>query len=231
MIDGVLRLADRTVAGDHDAARRYRLDRPDGDARRARRRGNRQPAHPAPGLRRLDRCAGRAGQHARRAGGDACRASRVDIAGLTTPVPFVPEHTPVIRLIEVFRKAHRRIAVVVDEYGVTEGIVSATDVLESIAGALPELGELPGGSGGPPGRRLAAHRRHAADRRVRGACRTPRPARRANSRRSPASSSTSSATCPRSATRSRCDGMTFEVVDHRRAARRPGAGPAARAAA
>ena len=67
----------------------------------------------------------------------------VDIAGLTTPVPFVPEHTPVIRLIEVFRKAHRRIAVVVDEYGVTEGIVSATDILQSIAGALPEPGESP----------------------------------------------------------------------------------------
>ena len=67
----------------------------------------------------------------------------LDIGGLMTTVPFVPERIPVIRLIEVFRRAHRRIAVVVDEYGVTEGLVSATDILESIAGALPEPGEAP----------------------------------------------------------------------------------------
>ena len=65
----------------------------------------------------------------------------VDIGGLMASVPFVPEHMPVIRLIEVFRRAHRRTAIVVDEYGVTEGMVSATDILESIAGALPEPGE------------------------------------------------------------------------------------------
>ena len=65
----------------------------------------------------------------------------IDIAGLMVAVPFVPEHTPVIRLIETFRKAQSRTAIVIDEYGVTEGVVSATDILESIAGALPEPGE------------------------------------------------------------------------------------------
>jgi magnesium and cobalt exporter, CNNM family len=56
-------------------------------------------------------------------------------------VPFVPDRTPILRLIEVFRRGRTRAAVVIDEYGATEGIVSATDILESIAGALPEPGE------------------------------------------------------------------------------------------
>jgi putative hemolysin len=71
----------------------------------------------------------------------ALAGAPLDLGKLMTAVPFVPEHMPVIRLIEVFRRSRRRTAVVVDEYGVTEGIVSASDILESIAGALPKPGE------------------------------------------------------------------------------------------
>ncbi|CAK0744353.1 putative hemolysin [Azospirillaceae bacterium] len=51
---------------------------------------------------------------------------------------IVHDRTQVLRLLDLFRQASQRLAIVVDEYGSFEGIVSVTDVLESIAGDLPE---------------------------------------------------------------------------------------------
>jgi magnesium and cobalt exporter, CNNM family len=41
----------------------------------------------------------------------------------------------------MFRREGIHFAVVVDEYGITQGLVTALDILEGIAGALPERGE------------------------------------------------------------------------------------------
>ena len=65
----------------------------------------------------------------------------IDIAGLMGRSLFVAEQTPVLKLIDLFRRQGLRTAVVVDEYGATQGIVTATDVLEGVAGALPDQGD------------------------------------------------------------------------------------------
>lgn len=56
----------------------------------------------------------------------------------------IHESMPIFRLLEQFRQAPLRLAVVVDEYGGIEGIVTQTDLLEAIAGDLPHVeGEEP----------------------------------------------------------------------------------------
>lgn len=57
------------------------------------------------------------------------------------PALSVPDTTPVLRLLDQFRQSGQHIAIVVDEYGSVEGLVSVTDILESVTGELPERGE------------------------------------------------------------------------------------------
>jgi CBS domain containing-hemolysin-like protein len=52
-----------------------------------------------------------------------------------------PEHLTLLSALEQFRQAQTHFAFVVDEFGSVEGIVTLTDVMETIAGNLPEDGE------------------------------------------------------------------------------------------
>ncbi len=50
---------------------------------------------------------------------------------------FVPESTPGLKMLELFKQSGNHIALVVDEYGVIQGLVTLNDVLEAIIGDLP----------------------------------------------------------------------------------------------
>lgn len=69
------------------------------------------------------------------------RNETIDLGALIPKPLVIADRMPVLRLIELFRREGVHIALIVDEYGTSEGIVTATDVLESIAGDLPERGE------------------------------------------------------------------------------------------
>ena len=52
----------------------------------------------------------------------------------------VPDGTPVLKLLEGFRREGMHMAIVVDEYGATQGVVTLADIIEAVAGTLPETG-------------------------------------------------------------------------------------------
>jgi putative hemolysin len=71
----------------------------------------------------------------------ALRCEDIPLSELVTPILCVPDRKTVLNLLNRFKKERVHLAVVVDEYGATEGLVTLTDVIEAIAGDLPERGE------------------------------------------------------------------------------------------
>jgi putative hemolysin len=54
---------------------------------------------------------------------------------------FVPRSVTVVQLLDTFKKSGKHIALITDEYGSIQGIVSLIDVMEAIVGDLPEPGD------------------------------------------------------------------------------------------
>jgi magnesium and cobalt exporter, CNNM family len=67
----------------------------------------------------------------------------VNVAELIRPVTFVPETKDLAALLADFRRTNQHMAVVVDEYGAFEGIVTLEDLLEEIVGEIEDEYDLP----------------------------------------------------------------------------------------
>ncbi|MDO8607674.1 MAG: hemolysin family protein [Phaeospirillum sp.] len=64
-----------------------------------------------------------------------------DIAPLIRPLTVVHDNAPALHMLDILKQADIHMALVVDEYGCVQGIVTATDILASILGSLSEHGE------------------------------------------------------------------------------------------
>ncbi|MNE26437.1 Hemolysin C [compost metagenome] len=67
-----------------------------------------------------------------------------DIEQLLRIPPNLPDSASVLGALEEMRKASTHVAFVVNEFGGFEGLVTMTDILESIAGELPDAYEVDG---------------------------------------------------------------------------------------
>ncbi len=61
---------------------------------------------------------------------------RMDLKEKMNPPLFVPENAPATHLLELFKKSRPHLALVVDEYGGIQGLVTLNDLLESIVGEI-----------------------------------------------------------------------------------------------
>ena len=62
----------------------------------------------------------------------------VDLEELAAPVLVVPSAAPLERVLRTFQEERRHLAIVVDEYGGTQGIITLEDVLEEIVGEIED---------------------------------------------------------------------------------------------
>jgi putative hemolysin len=80
------------------------------------------------------------------------RGETLDLRRIAVPPLFVPPTMTVMRLLEQFRRAHVPVALVIDEHGAVEGLISLADVVAAIVGEVsspdgdPMIVERPDGS-------------------------------------------------------------------------------------
>lgn len=66
----------------------------------------------------------------------------VDLRQVMRPPLFVPESIRALKVLELFKESRNHIALIADEYGGLEGLITLNDVSEAVIGELPSLEDL-----------------------------------------------------------------------------------------
>ena len=61
----------------------------------------------------------------------------LDLPALMRPATFLPETVTAFRAIESFKRSGEHLAIVIDEYGTSLGIIAVFDILEALVGGIP----------------------------------------------------------------------------------------------
>src|SRR5690606_36122516 len=67
----------------------------------------------------------------------------LDLKSLLRPVLIVPEGLPVLAVLKRFKDDQSQLAIIIDEYGDLQGLMTFNDLLEEIVGDVPEVGDPP----------------------------------------------------------------------------------------
>ncbi len=73
---------------------------------------------------------------------DSVHRPDFDLRQIATPPLYIPETMNALKILERFRNERNYFAVVVDEYGSMQGIITLHDLTESIFGNLPDLDDV-----------------------------------------------------------------------------------------
>ena len=71
------------------------------------------------------------------------KIDELQLSALITAPWFVPETTSLLKQLEAFRRRREHFAIVVDEYGSLQGILTLEDILEEIVGEIDDEHDLP----------------------------------------------------------------------------------------
>lgn len=69
-------------------------------------------------------------------------ARPLDLHAAMEPALFIPATAKAVDLLETFRSTGNKLAVAIDEHGGTQGIVTVTDLFESIVGDMPDASDV-----------------------------------------------------------------------------------------
>ena len=67
----------------------------------------------------------------------------IDVSKALQAPLLIPESVSILRALDLFRRTPVNAAVIVDEYGSVQGLITRTDLLEAVAGPLPEVDRRP----------------------------------------------------------------------------------------